>query len=256
MCAVYRRTAPSVAVPKQFGRMLSDAVAWGDTTHGMFDATILPVKELWGLGEGDTAHRRIPTADELAGAVRKVNYRTVRVSTGRDTVYMADPAVTVDAGGFAKGYALIEIGIFLTSRGFRNFLVASGDIVGSGRRSDGTPWRIGIQHPRANRLLAIVPFDTGAIFTSGDYENFWMDGNRRIHHLFNPRTGLSCINNQSLTISSPSAIEAKYLATGLFCLPADSILAYVEQRGLNCVIVDSTGKVSISHGWKNRVKLQ
>ena len=250
------RISPAVLIPRQLGRMMADAMAWGDTTHGMFDLTILPVKELWGLGEGDTVHRRRPSAEALTDAVQKIDYRKVRISPGRDTAYFSNPAVTVDAGGFAKGYALIETGKLLDSRGFRNYLVASGDVVGRGRRCNGKPWRIGIQHPRANRLLAIVPFDTGAVFTSGDYENFWMDGNRRIHHLFNPKTGRSCTNNQSLTISSPSAREAKYLATGLFCLPADSILAFVEQRRLDCVVVDSTGKVSISRGWKNRVELQ
>jgi len=249
------RTSPAVAVPRQLGRMLADAVAWGDTTHGMFDATILPVKELWGLGEGNTVHQR-PSDEALAAAVRKVDYRKVRISPGHDSMYCADPATTVDAGGFAKGYALIETGKLLDSRGFCNYLVASGDIVARGKRSDGTPWRIGIQHPRAEKLLAVVPFDTGAVFTSGDYESFWMDGDRRIHHLFNPRTGRSCTNNQSLTIESPSPVQAKYLATGLFCLPAESTLSFIERRGLNCIVVDSAGKVSVSRGWKNRVVFQ
>jgi thiamine biosynthesis lipoprotein len=237
--------------------MLADAIAWGDSTRGMFDATILPVKELWGLCESCTAaaHRR-PSEKALADAVRKVDYRKIRVSPGRDTVFCADKASAIDAGGFAKGYALIETGKLLDSRGFRNYLIASGDILARGKRSDGTQWRIGIQHPRAEKLLAVVPFDTGAVFTSGDYENFWMDGNRRVHHIFNPKTGRSCTRNQSVTISSPSAIEAKYLSTGLFCLPADSVISFAERRGLDCVVVDSSGAVSISRGWKSRIQLK
>jgi thiamine biosynthesis lipoprotein len=238
--------------------MMADAIAWGDTTRGMFDLTILPVKELWGLGEGSKSpalHRR-PSDKELAAAVHHVDYRKIRISPDFDTIYFIDPAVTIDAGGFAKGYALIETGKLLNSRGYRNYLIASGDIVGRGMRCDGKPWCIGIQHPRAEKLLATVPFDTGAVFTSGDYENFWMDGDRRIHHIFNPKTGRSCTNNQSVTIRSSSAIEAKYLSTGLFCLPADSICAFVERRRLDCVVVDSAGTVHISRGWKSRVALQ
>lgn len=250
------RTSPAVAVPQQLGRMMADAIAWGDTTCGMFDLTILPVKELWGLGEGLTSLHRRPTDEALAAAVRTVDYRRIQISRNRDTAYLARPGVTIDAGGFAKGYALIETGKLLNSRGYRNYLIASGDIVGRGKRCDGKPWCIGIQHPRAEKLIATMLFDTGAVFTSGDYENFWMDGNRRIHHIFNPRTGRSCTANQSVTIRSPSAIEAKYLSTGLFCLPADSICSFVERRGLDCVVVDSAGNVHISRGWKNRVALQ
>jgi len=251
------RTSPAIAVPPQFGRMLADAIAWGDRTHGMFDATILPVKELWGLGEGSTEalHRR-PADKELADAVRKVDYRKIRISPGYDTIRCADPATMVDAGGFAKGYSLIETGKLLDSRGYSNYLISSGDIIARGRRGDGTQWRIGIQHPRAGKLLAIVPFDTGAIFTSGDYENFWMDGDSRVHHIFDPGTGRSCTRNQSVTVRSASAIEAKYLSTGLFCMHADSILSFIEQRGLDCIVVDNAGKVIISRGWKNQVLLQ
>jgi thiamine biosynthesis lipoprotein len=251
------RSSPAIAVPQRFGRMLADAIAWGDSTHGMFDATILPVKELWGLGEGSTeaSHRR-PADNAVSDAVRKVDYRKIRISPGYDTVQCADRAVTVDAGGFAKGYSLIETGKLLDSRGYSNYLISSGDIIARGRRGDGTPWRIGIQHPRFEKLLAVVTFDTGAIFTSGDYENFWMDGDHRVHHIFDPRTGRSCTRNQSVTVRSASAIEAKYLSTGLFCMHADSILSFIEQRGLDCIVVDSAGTVSISRGWKNKVVLQ
>ena len=252
--ALNRRSAAAVAVSVRLGRMIADALAYGDSTAGGFDPTILPVKELWGLGEIDTVHH-VPSAAELAATLRKVGYRNVGINPGRDTVRFAAIGVTIDAGGFAKGYALIETGKLLDSLGFHRYLVAAGDLVAKGRRSDGKPWRIGIQHPRADRLLATVTLDTGAVFTSGDYENYWMDGNRRIHHLFNPRTGCSCTGNQSLTIRSDSPLQAKYLSTGLFCRPADSILAYVERRGLDCVVVDSAGKIFISHGWKNKVVL-
>lgn len=82
-----------------------------------------------------------------------------------------------------------------------------------------------------------------------------MAGTRRIHHLFNPKTGCSCTRNQSLTIHANDPLAAKYLSTGLFCLPADSILSFVSARGIDCLVVDSTGKVFISPSWSKKVKL-
>jgi thiamine biosynthesis lipoprotein len=234
--------------------MVADGLAYGDSTGGMFDVTIFPVKELWGLGENSTIHK-VPSSAELSAALRRVNYHKVRVSTLFDTIRFADSSTAIDAGGFAKGYALIQTAQILDRSGFHDYLVAAGDIVGRGRRKDGTRWCIGIQNPRTDKLLATVTFDTGAVFTSGDYENFWMDGDRRIHHIFNPRTGYSCTRNQSVTIRSDSPIQAKYLSTGLFSFSADSIISYVKQRGLDCVVVDSTGRVFVSPGWKDRVTL-
>ena len=115
---------------------------------------------------------------------------------------------------------------------------------------------IGVMHPRkTGTIMAVIPLETRSIFTSGDYENFRIVGNRRIHHLFNPKTGLSATCNQSLTIASNDIRQSKYLSTGLFAYPADSIVAIVEKRGLECLVVDSAGKVWLSKGWKNKVKL-
>jgi FAD:protein FMN transferase len=247
------RAREACRVDRRLGAMVADAIAYGDTTGGLFDATIAPVKNLWGLGETDTIHR-IPDADTLTTVLKHVDYHKVRTNPTFDTVFFADSLTRIDAGGFAKGYALIETARLLDARGFTDYLVTAGDVVAKGRRSDGLPWRIGIMHPRReNELIATVPFDTGAIFTSGDYENFWMAGTRRIHHIFNPRIGCSCTNNQSVTIASTSAIQAKYLSTGLFCMPADSIVSFVEKRGLNCFVVDSAGRTYISRGWKDKV---
>jgi FAD:protein FMN transferase len=253
--ALNHRTSDTVLIKKILGTMIADALGYSDTTRGMFDPTILPIKELWGLGENDSIHR-IPAKDTLARVLGHVDYRKVHINQNRDTVIFTDAQTTIDAGGFAKGYALIELANFLDDRNFHNYLIAAGDIIAKGKRFDGFHWTIGIKHPRADKLLATVPFDTGAIFTSGDYENFWMDGTRRIHHIFNPHTGCSCTNNQSVTIRSNSPKEAKYLSTGLFCMHADSILSFVEKRGLDCVVVDSTGTIFISNGWKKRVSLQ
>jgi thiamine biosynthesis lipoprotein len=185
-----------------------------------------------------------------------VDYRTISVNSSRDTLTFSDSAVTIDAGGFAKGYALIETADILDRCGITSYLISAGDVIGKGRRMNGARWRIGIRHPRReNELIATVTLDSGAIFTSGDYENFWMHGTRRIHHLFHPHTGLSCTNNQSVTIESQSALQAKYLATGLFCMPADSIVLFAEKRGLNCFVVDSAGTTFMSSGWKNRLEL-
>jgi thiamine biosynthesis lipoprotein len=253
--AINQRAVPCVAVDARLGTMIAAALAYGDTTGGMFDCTILPVKELWGLGETDTGTTHaVPSDSALAAAVERVNYRRIMVNAARDTLCFTSRATQVDAGGIAKGFALMELGSLLVHHGIHDFLINASDIIARGHRKDGLAWRIGIQDPRyPEKQLFAVPLDSGAIFTSGDYERFWIapDG-RRIHHIFNPKTGFSCTGNQSVTLWSMDPLQAKFLSTGLYCLPADSILAFAAHRGLECCVVDSTGKPHITAGWRTR----
>jgi thiamine biosynthesis lipoprotein len=58
----------------------------------------------------------------------------------------------------------------------------------------GTPWRVGIQHPRPQAVggapLATLELRDGeAIGTSGDYHRYFEIGGRRYCHLLDPRTG-------------------------------------------------------------------
>jgi thiamine biosynthesis lipoprotein len=255
--ALNHRTTKTVAVSSALARMIRLGRAYGDTTAGYFDITILPVKEVWGFGEIDTA-KRIPTAGELTAALSRVGYRSLSVDDSSQTVSIDRGETVVDVGGIAKGCALREIDLMLRGMGFRNYLVsAGGDIVSRGRRRDGMPWKIGIQHPRdPDRLLASFSLDSGSVVTSGDYERFWIHDGVRYHHIFNPFTGRSCTGNQSVTIWSMDPVEADILSTGLFCRTAADIISFVEARPrLECLVVDSSGNTFVSSGWQGKIRL-
>lgn len=246
-----------VAVSAQLADMVRRAIALGDSLGGSFDITILPLKRLWGLDEisvQDSTHR-FPSAHELAEALTLVDYRSVKVDTVALTI-RRPPGVFIDVGGIAKGGAIRETARYLDSQGFADFLVSSGgDILARGHRKDGTAWVIGIQHPRADSLLATVRVDSGCTYTSGDYERYWLapDG-RRVHHIFDPTEGRSCVRNQSVTVWCMDPVEADVLTTGLFCRPADSIVAWVERNPSHeCLVVDSAGAVFVSRGWTDRI---
>lgn len=101
--------------------------------------------------------------------MRRVNYKAVHLNAGRDTVRFDSPEIMIDAGGFAKGFSLFEIGKLLDRRHFADYLVVCGDIIYRGKRFNNKPWVIGVMHPRKpEALLATIELDSGAIFTSGD----------------------------------------------------------------------------------------
>jgi FAD:protein FMN transferase len=253
---VNKRSSSRVAISPDLAGMIDLALRYGDTLSGGFDLTIFPVKQLWGFGERDTA-LAIPDPRTLDSTLKHVSYKKVRLSPSRDTVIIDDPATMIDAGGIAKGEALCRIAHLLSGAGFTSFLVnGGGDIVSRGMKPGGVPWFIGVQHPRnKDRLLAALPLDSGTVYTSGDYERFYIHEGKRYHHIFDPKTGRSATGNQSVTIWDMDPREAKMFSTGLFDRPARDIVAFIEKRPwAHCIVVDSAGMVFVSSGWKNRIE--
>ncbi len=250
-------TADTVKLRSTLAELIEIGIRYGDTLGGAFDITILPVKELWGFGEADTA-LTIPNEEVLQQALERVDYTRLHLAGNGETyLHRSAGTVVVDVGGVAKGYALLELRELLKRFGHHHFLIsAGGDIAVSGTRSDGRPWRVGVQHPRSRKqLLAAFPLDSGAVVTSGDYERFYVHEDIRYHHIFDPRTGHSCRLNQSVTVRAENALLADVLSTGLFCLPADSVLSFIRAReSLECRVVDSSGSVYVSEGWKDVVE--
>jgi thiamine biosynthesis lipoprotein len=229
---------------------------YGDSLDGGFDLTILPVKEVWGFGEEAPDSMPLPTADQVDSALACVSYKQVSLNAAGDSVFFASPSARIDVGGIAKGFVLHEAAILLDNRAVDDYLVvAGGDVVGKGRRPDGRPWRVGIQHPRiADGLLGTMPLESGSVVTSGDYERFRIIEGKRYHHLFNSRTGRCCLTNRSVTVQGGDPIEVDVLSTGLFCRSPEEIISYINARPrFECVVVDSTGKVFTSKGWRGEV---
>ena len=75
------------------------------------------------------------------------------------------------------------------------------------------PW-----NPRGNYLGIIQTRDT-AVATSGKYERFLLEGDKRYHHLLDTATGRPIENGiASVTIGSSDATEADAFSTMVFAL--------------------------------------
>ncbi|GBU22836.1 thiamin biosynthesis lipoprotein ApbE [Fibrobacteres bacterium R8-0-B4] len=251
--AVNTRTSNALPVSMLLGDMLRTGIDYGDTLDGAFDITVLPLKELWGFCErcGDSVP--IPESSAVSAALQSVNYKKVRINDDGDSLFFESPETRIDVGGIAKGFVIKRLGELMRDRGVDNFLISTGgDIIVYGHRPNGAPWRVGVRHPRnAADLIDAVHADSGAVFTSGDYERFKLtEDGRRYHHIFDPSSGYPCDKNQSLTIRTPDPVRADILSTGLFCRETEAVIDFVNSRAdVECLAVDSTGTVFKSSGW-------
>jgi thiamine biosynthesis lipoprotein len=215
-------------------------------THGAFDVTIGPLVVLWQmrLKEG-----RVPSDAEIARVKGLVDYRNIVVDGGSSTLFLKKKGMILDLGGM-KGYIADRVRNLFRQRGINNAVVAlAGDIWVLGHREDGSPWRIGVQHPRDHdRTLTVLDLTDRYISTSGDYERFVIREKKRYHHIIDPRTGKPSQGVISSTVIGTEGALIDPLAKAPFILGVTEGMKIVEQAGAEAIVVDDAGTVVTTKG--------
>lgn len=222
----------------QPSKELRTVLELADTVHrktaGAFDITVLPLLTLYQQHKEQL--RSQPAL--VQSLVRNIGQEQLQLTSSqirldsKNTVENAagnagnteNLGITLD--GIGKGYIVDQGVTTLKSFGFGQVLVeAGGDLLVTGGKPQGAPWRIGIRDPRPEipRELLTVTGENMAVATSGDYfQPFSSD--LLSHHIINPKTGFSPPELASCTITAPNAALADALATGCMVLgKADSM---------------------------------
>lgn len=128
-----------------------------------------------------------------------------------------DKPLELDLGGVGKGYLIDKIGEFLTSLGYKHYLIDGGGDILVTNKSDHSPWRIAIEHPTdKTKAIGVVSLQNQAIATSSPIKRSYKD----FHHLLNPITKRPAQKLISLSIVSDKAFIADSLATAIFVSPS------------------------------------
>jgi thiamine biosynthesis lipoprotein len=104
--------------------------------------------------------------------------------------------------------------------------------------------------------LAEIWLEDEAISTAGDYERFFELDGVRYHHILDPDTLQPARGCQSVSVIAKEGVWADGLDTGIFVLGAERGMELVEQlQDVEAIIVDGEGRVFVSTGLRNRVRL-
>ncbi|MBQ1406614.1 MAG: FAD:protein FMN transferase, partial [Eubacterium sp.] len=87
-------------VSDQTLELIRSAIAYGDESGGSFDCTIGPAEALYDFHEEE---HQVPTEEQLADAVEKVDYKQISIDGSKVTLGI--PGAEIDLGGIGKGYA-------------------------------------------------------------------------------------------------------------------------------------------------------
>ncbi len=223
-----------VPVSAATATVVASALDWASKTDGAFDPAIGRAVRLW-----DVKHRQAPPAEgEVRSVARSGLYRALELGRhgGSDVLLYHDPAVSLDLGGIAKGYAVDRAVAALREMGIENALVnAGGDLYAMGMSEDGDAWEVGVRDP-ANPagLIARFRMSDRAVATSGDYEQYFDYRGRRYSHLIDPGTGAPRRTAEhSVTVAADRCIDADAGGTAAFgesAAAGDRLVRRVDPR--------------------------
>jgi thiamine biosynthesis lipoprotein len=195
---------------------------------------------------------KVPTDEDIARVRPLVNYRNIVVDRKASTIFLKRTGMIMDFGGM-KGYMADRVADLFRKRGIENAVIAvAGDIWVLGHREDGSPWRIGVQHPREHdKTLTVLELSDKYISTSGDYERFVIREKKRYHHIIDPRTGKPSKGVISATLIGDKGAFIDPLTKIPFILGPEEGMKIVRQFGAEAIIVDEQGKVFMTGGITN-----
>jgi thiamine biosynthesis lipoprotein len=253
------RAPHQATVSPQLAALLRETQQLAQQSDQLFDPAIGRLIALWGFHQ-DLPQARLPAPAALAAAQRDIPDMNDLVIDG-NTLRSRNPALQLDLGGYAKGYALDEAVRLLRQHGVRDALVnIGGNVIALGRAGE-RAWRIGIQAPRGAGVLATLALHDGeAIGTSGDYQRYFESGGQRYCHLIDPRTGLPARGMQSVTVlvdGNGAGRRSDALSKPLFIAGPDALASWVRRLKLRHVLaVDAQGGIWITPALAARLNWQ
>ncbi|PKP44960.1 MAG: thiamine biosynthesis protein ApbE [Bacteroidetes bacterium HGW-Bacteroidetes-12] len=221
-----------------------------ELTGGAFDISFASVTNLWKF---DGTQNTLPTEEELAKSVAKINYKNIIVDEQNQTVFLKEKGMKIGFGAIGKGYAanmgrkkMIELGI---KDGIVN---ASGDLITWGKMENNSDWSIGIENPKeTGKVMGWLVISNMAVVTSGNYEKFFMFEGKKYSHIINPTTGWPATGSKSVTIICADAEIADALATSVFILgPEKGVELINKLKNIECLIVTDADELVTSSGIK------
>jgi len=214
-------------------------------SDGAFDITYESVGYQY-----DLKKNKKPNDTTIKRLLPAINYRHIVLRY--PTIFFKNPNVKINLGGIGKGYAIENAAALLKTCGINEAIISAGGdskILGD---HHGKEWIIGIQHPRQKNKLALrIPLSNIAISTSGDYERYYMDNGKRIHHIINPKTGKPSSQSWSASVIGNDATVTDALSTTVFILGEKKGLELINSLdGIDAIVIDAKGKVHYSNGLK------
>lgn len=237
--------------------LIKESLPLAQATEHLYNPAIGKLINLWQMHRNEEPDIEPPEAEKIKTLITS-NPRLTDLKIKGIRMKSRNPDVQLNFGAFAKGYA-IDLSIqYLKDTGIKNAIInTGGDLKAIGRRGKRN-WRIGIQHPRKKDIIATIETNgEEAVFTSGDYERYYIYKGKRYHHILDPRTGYPADGSQSVTVIHKNSGLADAAATALFIAGPEQWQEIARRLELRYVmLIDKQGKIFVTPDMKKRLILK
>jgi thiamine biosynthesis lipoprotein len=227
----------SITVDGETASLLNYAATCYQESDGLFDITAGILRRAWSF-----QRNQLPEQSQIEQLLAHIGWHKVRWQP--PTLEFLTSGMELDLGGVVKEYAADRAARLCEDAGIKHGAVnLGGDIKIIGGHPDGSPWRIGIRHPRrAGEMIETVSLYQGALTSSGDYERCLLIDGIRYSHILNPKTGWPVRYLASVSVVADFCVIAGSAST-IAMLKEDQGAAWLEQLGLPAFWVDVQGNV-------------
>ena len=252
------KTQTTATVPPHLIPIIQTSIRLSQQSDNYYNPAIGQLINLWQFHKYQDNNVRPPDDARIKNLVKKNPRMNDLVFSTDKQITNTNPAVMLNFGAFAKGYA-IKLGLeHLQTLGIHSAVInAGGDLSVIGQHDD-RAWNIGIRHPRNEKVLASVEVRNNEnVFTSGDYERAYTFQSKRFHHILDPKTGYPATDMQSVTVIHTDAGLADAAATALFVAGRKDWYKIAKKMNIHQVmLIDADGDIHLTPDMENRLNFR
>ncbi len=229
-------TGGSIRVDEETAGLLNYAAACHAQSDGLFDITSGILRRAWRFDSG-----QLPDQSLIEELLARVGWHKLHWEP--PFLEFHAQGMEIDFGGVVKEYAVDHAASLCWQAGVGHGMInLGGDIKVIGPRADGSPWRIGIRHPRDKEsCMQTILLNGGALASSGDYERCIIVDGIRYGHVLNPKSGWPVTHLAAVSVVGDFCVVAGSAST-IAMLKEESGPTWLGQFGLPHLWVNVQGE--------------
>ena len=237
-------------VSERFLEALGVALRAARITDGLVDPTVgSAVRKLGYDRDFASVERNGPPL--LVSVQRIPGWKTIEVQTRRSIVRVP-PGVELDFGATAKALCVDRAAAAIARVTKTAALVGIGGDLAVAESPSGPQWPVFVTDDHASQPEGAgqrIRISSGGLATSGTTVRRWMRGNRPMHHVIDPASGLPAPEKwRTVSVTAASCVDANIASTAAIVMGEDAP-GWLEARGLPARLLAVDGAVTCVAGW-------
>ncbi|MDO8240654.1 MAG: FAD:protein FMN transferase [Candidatus Moranbacteria bacterium] len=241
-----------IAVSDKMFEVLELCVKFNTISDGYFDPRVIGVLEKIGYDK-DFKSNDLNTKE-----AKEIEAEKFEADLLEDLILDAERKTVlihkrIDTTGIAKGYTVDEVAQYLKKEGWENFVVdAGGDMFAQGLNEDSKNWTIGVEGAPDDKV--VLKLQQEGIATSGISRKRWTIGDKKVHHLINPKDPENfSYDIKTVTVIDIKTVEADGRAKTLVLMGKEKGLEFANKNNIKALFLDYRGNVYLSDEIKNNI---